>query len=295
MSIESTAMNKIERERGAVLFLSLGMMVILLSLGLMFVGIGTSRQMITNNQGDAIKARCIAWSGIEYALSQLRADPGSGSDIGASSFGGGGYAVDISRLSETEVELTATAKYGSVTERVCVVVEIPPSSGTVYAWALREGDPAYSWASSYRAHDDARGPNADYALIVKGQKAEQGLAGFRIDNMAYPISKVEFVIHYFIPDEANFGARIEVRWRRVSDDKKCPWQHIDNPELIAAAPGGVGFVAWDITSEPPPEGWIWEVFTAEPDFEIEIKQKDFNDVEKLYIDCAGFRISWGGA
>ncbi len=292
MSTEAVTTSRIESECGAVLFLSLGIMVILLSLGLMFASISTSRQMITNNQGDAIKARCIAWSGIEYVLSELRTDPSYSSDIGETDFGGGTYSVDISSLSETEVELTATGKYGRAMDKVCVVVEVPPPSGTVYAWALREGDPAYSWANSYLAHDDARGPNANYALIMKGQKAEQGLAGFRVDAAAYPISKVEFVIHYFIPDEGNFGARIEVRWRRVSDDKKCPWQYIDNPELIAAAPGGIGFVAWDITSEPPSEGWDWEVFTAEPDFQIEIKHGDFGDGEQLYIDCAGFRISW---
>ena len=279
--------------RGAILFLTLGIMMILLSLGVMFAAVTMSRHAITGNQKDALKARCIAESAVAAALSRLATNPGWSPSSGEIDFGGGKYSLDLNRLSDTEVEITAIGIYASARYRTCVVVHVPPSSGSVYAWALREGEPAFAWQDSYRAHDDARGPNADYAVIGGGIELDQGLAGFRVENVPYPITKVEFVIHYYIPQSLT-GGRLEVRWRRTSDDAECSWVQMEAAELNAAVEeNGLGFIAIDTTDHQPTGGWNWDIFTPELDFQIEVKSNEVNADETVWIDCAGFRISWG--
>jgi len=282
-----------------VLFLSLGVMTILLSISLMFASYTISRQAITNNQMDAFKARCIAQSGIADALNQLMADPSSGSDIGTTDFGGGTYSVDLQPLGNDQVRLTATGSYGRGTYTTKVRVDLPSDEGCIYAWALREGvsHEDGQWFDSYEAHDDARGPNNWAAYMTAKGVKEHGVAGFRIESMPYPITKVELIMCYYIPQYLKSG-HIDMRWRRVSNDKKGPWKDVKDEDLnLAMGTGGRGFIAMDKTSDDPPEGWIWELFTMDTDFQIQVDTDDLKayfDTDRFYIDCVGFRISWGG-
>jgi hypothetical protein len=124
---------------------------------------------------------------------------------------------------------------------------------------------------------------------------EHGLGGFRVEPLPYPISKVEMVIHYYLP-QAIKGGDLELRWRRVSDDKKGPWvkAHYD---VVNQALGtmGYGSIVLDTTGDPPPEGWTWEVFES-PTFQIDVKTHHMDAYDKdndiFLVDCVGFRINY---
>jgi hypothetical protein len=269
-------------------------MLILLSLGLMFAGLSTSRITITNNQRDGIKARCIAESGIADALAQLADDPGNRADIGATSFGGGSYTVDVDSMGDTEVLLTSTAEYRDVCHRSRVRVEIPPPTGTVYTWALRLGDSIGAWHEGRQAHDDADGPNGWFAWMVFRMTDEHGLGGFRVEPLPHPITNVQMVVHYYLP-QAIRGGDLELRWRRVSDDKKGPWvkAHYDVVNQ-ALGTGGHGVIVVDTVASPPGD-WTWEVFET-PTFQIDVKTHNmdaFNSLtDTFFVDCVGFKISY---
>jgi hypothetical protein len=277
-----------------VLFLALGIMLVLLSLGVMFAGVSISRTTITNNQRDAIKARCIAESGIADALAQLADDPGNRSDIGATSFGGGSYKVDIDSMGDTEVLLTSTAKYDDAYYRTRVRVQVPPSTGSVYTWALRLGDSEGAWNDGREAHDDAQGANGCFAWMRFRITDEHGLGGFRLEPVPYPITDVEMVIDYYLPQAVKDGD-LELRWRRVSDDKKGPWQkaHYDVVNQ-ALSTGGHGVIVLDAGSSPSGV-WTWEIFES-PTFQIDVKTHNMDAYDSLtdtfLVDCVGFKISW---
>ncbi len=282
-------------EGGYALVFALAVMLVILIVGMRYLAVVHSRQKVTNNEKDALQASLVADAGIEHAVRQLSLDMswnGSYSDL---PLGGGTYSASITDRSAGYVEVTAKGVYRGVTRRRLARVYTPASLGVAQLWGNCYGTGSNEWKDKENLVDSADGETGTYSYHKLGEGADQmSLSGFGSDIRSAPITKVEVVISGYVSKRLK-DDYLKVCWNLAAmgasgQDHIWPVDAFDLHDDFYSA----GRVYLDVTDDPPPGGWQWQHFYHGTDIELRFSSAVVSSDDKryLYVDCAGFRVTW---
>jgi hypothetical protein len=186
---------------------------------------------------------------------------------------------------------------GTVTRSRTGYIYTPAGSGVADLWGSTYGTGLNEWDAWENLFDSAEGETGTYAFHRLGRAKDQmSLAGFGSDVRAVAISKVEVIISGYIDNKVPTNDYFTVQWR-LGTSGEVGQLHVW-PQADLAAHYGVGATGpmyLDVTGDPPPGGWRWEHFFHGTDVELLLASAKVGASDKvdLYVDCAGFRVTWG--
>jgi len=288
----------IKSNSGGVLVLVMGMITIMLIMGLTFLATKAYEQKVGLNHKDSIQAQYIAEAGAAMIIRNFNMDPQWRGTVGPlSHFGGTVTATAADSYDTDAVIIKSIGVYRAARKELIVKLTFPEPDqnkpGTSIYWALEEGYPPCIWINSDNAHDDAGGPNQQYASIISQFNGSTGgLGGFSIQAQPYPITKVEFILFFHLPYDLS-DCQWDMQWQRISDNMLGQIIRLEEQDFNSAAgPDGTGMLSVELTDGDLVGGWYWELFTL-PDIQILINITRFKQNYILNIDCVGFRITYG--
>jgi len=279
----------------------LALVLVLLLVGatmVLFITKISGREVLSPGFVQSRQAHYHALGGVEYYLQQALDDPQAIAQDNTAQYVIDEFTVTMDYTASSDVLVSTAALTAGPGAQTSVKINnfsthVPTSSGTLTGWALEEGSPSYTWTNSGNAHDDIGGPNQQYASVgSEHNKETQGLGGFSIQAQSQPITKVEFILYFHLPNDLSKGT-VDMQWQRLSDGKKGKKVSFKKSDFNSAAgPDGTGTLSVELTDGNKVGGWYWDLF-AQPDIQIRITTKKFKASDTLNIDCVGFRISWG--
>lgn len=277
----------------------IGLVLIILlfsSLAVLFINRVSSREFLLPNNTRATQVNSYARSGIEYAIQYA---------YNNSSFIQANYSRQISLsdatltmsyVKNTDTLTSLAVMSGDTGEQSAVRLTnfskyIPPRNTTVYATVI--GSSGSIWTNAGNACDSASGPNTTYATITSSHNNKiQTFAGFNTQSRSSSITKVEAVIHYYLPTALTKGY-LYVRWGRQSDSKKGSYASVNYRVLNSSVNSSrIGTLVLDMGTATNIGGWSWSYFAPPTDFQIEIRTTNLTSTGRIYIDAAGYKISW---
>ncbi len=288
---------KVSSQSGAVLLFALGVMLILFIIGMRFLSVTASRQMVSNNQKDSLQAQLIAEAGIADALHELEKDRNWRAGFGNKVFAGGTYSVSIKgSISADVVELTSQSSFKNCGKSIYVNVTLPPQNGEVTVWATAEGTGPNEWHDRPRCYDSISGPNGQFAKhkIAESGENEMTLTGPRQEKIQVKITKLEIVFYGYL-DKKLIDDYQMIRWETPKTGENGTYHNLGQAELSDIVGwGNEDYVYVDVTADAPSGGWKWSHFSENSDLQLRFEsvQVHGRDPVTLFVDCAGFRISW---
>jgi hypothetical protein len=282
-------------ERGYALIFALAVMLVLLIVGLRFLAVVYARQKTTDNEKKALQACLLADSGLERAVRELSENMSWNGSYSTLPLADGQYSVEVTERGAGYVTVRATGVYGGTARERTARVYTPASSGTQIIWASCFGTGANEWKSKPNLVDDADGETGAYAYHKLGESADQmSLAGFGSDIRSAAITKVEVIISGYVT-AAPVNDYLKVQWYLSKSAAAGQW-------LVWPASGlsshvtvqEAGRMVLDVTNYPPPGGWQWRHFYHGTDLELRFASVRvlIDEGVYLYVDCAGFRVTW---
>ncbi len=283
-------------ERGYALVFALGVMLVVLAFGVRFMAVAHSRHLITDNEKAAIQATMIADAGLQRVARELGQDMSWSGAFSSVPFAGGTYSTWIIGRNAEYVVAQTEGTFGTVTRGRYGLIYTPASSGVVHLWGSTYGLGLNEWDARENLFDSAEGETGTYAFHRLGEgKDQMSFAGFGSDVRAAAISKVEIVISGYV-DTAPVDDYLSVRWRLTSSGTGGDW-HVWSNDVLDDYVYVVktGRIYLDVTDDAPPGGWRWEHFFHGTDLELRFAsyRVGLDDRVDLYVDCAGFRVTWG--
>ncbi len=282
-------------EGGYALVFALAVMLVILAVGMRFLAVVHSRHKVSDNEKTALQATLIADAGLERVVRELSQDMswnGSFSDV---PFAGGTYSASVTSRESGYVVVAAQGTFGTVTRQRVAHVYTPTDSGSLHIWASHYGTGTNEWQDEQNLIDSAEGESGWYAHHRLGEGADQmSLAGLGSDVRAVPITKVEIVISGYVSDDPD-DDYLRVQWHFSVSAATGQWHIWPNDELDDhEGIENTGRMYLDVTDDPPPGGWHWEQFYHGTDLELRLASVKVGDDDKveLYVDCAGFRVTW---
>jgi Tfp pilus assembly protein PilX len=283
-------------EGGYALVFALAVMLVLLVVGMRFMAVAHSRHLISDNDKTALQAVLTADAGLQQVVRQLSQDMtwnGSYTDV---AFAGGTYSASIAGRGYGYVLVEAEGTYRGVTRRRGTTVYTYSSSGSGLLWAGCYGTGTNQWKNMSNLVDYAWGEQGTYAYHKLGESSnQQSLAGFGRDLYSVPITKVEIVISGYA-SRTPVNDYLMVRWQLPTMGAAGSWTVWPSSDLAAhVGSAQTGRMYLDVTSNPPPGGWSWTLFYHGTDLELRFASVKVgtDDNVNLYVDCAGFRVTWG--
>jgi Tfp pilus assembly protein PilX len=283
-------------ERGYALVFALAVTLVILVVGMRFMAVAYTRHLVSDNDKTALQAVLTADAGLQQVVRQLSLDMnwnGSFTDV---AFAGGTYSASIAGRGSGWVQVTAEGTYRGVTRRRGTTVYTYSSSGSGLLWAGCYGTGTNQWKNMSNLVDYAWGEQGAYAYHKLGESAdEQSLAGFGRDLYSVPITKVEIVISGYV-SQTPFNDYLLVRWQLPTMGAAGSWTVWPSSDLAShVGSARAGRMYLDVTSNPPPGGWNWALFYHGTDLELRFASVRVltDDGTYLYVDCAGFRVTWG--
>jgi Tfp pilus assembly protein PilX len=317
------------REGGYALVFALTVMVVILVIGLRFLAVVHSRQKTTNNEKDALQAVLLADAGIERAACELSQDMTWRGSFSEESLAGGTYSAHVTAQGTDYVVVQSEGAFRDVIRRRIAYVYTPESSGSVHTWASCYGTGTNDWNDMENLIDCADGETGTYAYHQMGAaNSQMSLAGFCSDLRSVPDLKVEIVISGYTDNRARSSDALNVRWVLPTSEQSGRWHRWPSNELTQhVGARNTGRMYLDVTDDPPSGGWHWGHFGPGADLELEFESSGSVAVVEpveaelqtlgqrsgrggrdpfsrgtrprpqrtvtLYVDCAGFRVTWG--
>jgi hypothetical protein len=282
-------------EGGYALVFALAVMLVVLIIGLRYLAVVHSRQKVTNNEKDALQASLVADAGIERAVRQLSLDMGWDGSYSSLPFAGGTYSASVTGRTASYVAVSAEGTYRGVTRRRTARVYTPDSSGTVRLWGSCYGTGANEWKDKEDLVDSADGEMSTHSYHKLGEGADQmSLTGFGSDIRSAAIVKVEVVISGYVSQNV-YDDNLYVQWQLPGLGASGVWHNWPESDLDAhVGSWNAGRMYLDITADAPSGGWQWQHFYHGTDIELRFCSVRVytDDNVYLYVDCAGFRVTW---
>lgn len=322
------------RDGGYALIFALAVMVVVLIIGLRFLAVVHSRQKTTNNEKDALQAVLLANAGIERAARELSQDMTWSGSFSDEPLAGGTYSAHVAGQGTNYVIVQAAGTFRDVTRRRIAYVYTPDSSGSVHVWGSCYGSSANEWDDVENLIDSADGETDAYSSHDLGDDGNaMSLAVFDSDVRSVPISQVEIVVSGYVSRQPRGNQSLEVRWVLTGSGETGQWQEWTRNDLEDhVGQQRAGRMYLDVTDDPPSGGWHWGHFRPGTDLELQFRSSGsatiLEPVEEgaelelfsfrsrgrgrvrpprrprpwprpsrtvtLYVDCAGFRVTWGG-
>jgi Tfp pilus assembly protein PilX len=280
---------------GYALVFALAVMLVLLVVGMRFMAVAYSRHLISDNDKIALQAVLTADAGLQQVVRQLSQDMTWNGSYTNVAFAGGTYSASIASRGSGYVEVTAEGTYRGVTRRRGTYV-YTFSGGNTITWGAGYGTGTNQWKNMSNLVDYAWGEQATYAYHKLGESANQmSLTGFGRDLYSVPIIKVEIVISGYV-SQAPSNDYLMVRWQLPTMGAAGSWTAWPSSDLAAhVGSSQAGRMYLDVTGNPPPGGWNWTLFYHGSDLELRFAsvRVSGDDGVYLYVDCAGFRVTWG--
>jgi hypothetical protein len=287
---------KVKNNRGSAL---IGLVLAALMLGtltLLFVTKVSSREVLSSGFARSSQARYYAQSGVEYSLLYAYNHPTFMQANNNLQLDTSDAALTMNYVKNTDTLTSAAVMTAGSAEQSTVRLTnfsryVPPRNVTVYATLI--GDSGSIWIDSSLARDSANGPNSTYATITSSNNGDiQTFAGFNTPSRSSPVTKVEAVVHYYLPTNLTKG-NFDVRWGRQSDNKKGSYATVSYTELNSGVDAnGIGTLVLDMGAATNIKGWNWSYFAPPTDFQIEIRTRSLVSAGRIYIDSVGYKISW---
>ncbi|MBN1918207.1 MAG: hypothetical protein JW889_09875 [Verrucomicrobia bacterium] len=282
-------------ERGYALIFSLGVMVVLLTVGLRFLAVIHSRQKTTDNEKKAIQACLLADSAVERAVRDLSENASWNGGYSALPLADGTYSVAVTNRGAGYVMVRAEGAFGGTTRARTACVYTPGGSGQTTIWAHSYGTGLLEWKDKERLIDRTDGENGMYANHKLGEDADQmSLGGFGSDIRSATITKVEIVLSGYT-GQSVVDDRLLVQWYLSASAAAGQWLIWPESDLDSHVYSpNTGRMVLDVTDYPPPGGWQWRHFYHGTDLELRFASLKvlLDDGVYLYVDCAGFRVTW---
>ena len=289
------AQPKVRRDGGYALIFALAVMLVVLIIGFRFIAVVHSRQQCTNTETDALQAALIADGGLERVARELSQDMSWSGTFTDLPLAGGTYTAGVSGQGAGYVTVSSQGTYRSITIERTARVYTPSGSGTVHIWGSSFGTGDNEWHDKANLIDWGLGESDAYANHKLGEGADQmSLAGFGSDIRSATITKVEVVISGYV-DTAPVDDHLQVNWHLAGSATTGPLEVWDNgvlDDLLLYE--NRGRIYLDITSDSPAGGWQWRHFYHGTDLELRFASFKVGDDDhvNLYVDCAGFRVTW---
>lgn len=286
-----------KRDRDGSMLIGLVLVILFLStLTLLFVNRIGSREFLASGYTRPNQARQYAQSGIEYAL-QYACDHSEFIESDNSlSLNVPEAVLTIDYAKKSDILTSTSVMSGTSAEQYAVRVSdfskyIPPRN--IYAYPILEGNPKKVWINSGLACDSASGSNGTYARITSSHNNKrQAFTGFDTPGNSSSIIKVEAIVTYYLPSNLTKG-NFDVRWSRLSDNKKGSYSTVNYSTLNSNVDSnGIGTLLLDMGTASNIGGWRWSYFSPPADFQIEMRTRSLKSGENIYIDCAGYKITW---
>jgi len=283
-------------ESGYVLVFAMAVMLVVLTVGMRFLAVVHSRHQVSDNEKTGMQALLIADAGIQRVAQELSQDMTWNGSFRNQPFAGGTYTASITSRSRDHVVCQCEGTFGGVTRRRAACIYGIDNFGNVSIWASCYGTGQNRWDHKDRLIDSADGETETYASHRLGENHdEMSLAGVDSDLRGIQISKVEIVISGYT-DKRVGDDYLEVRWRLDESGTDGQWHVWPDSDLAKHKDEHhAGRMYLDVTNDAPPGGWRWEHFGHGTDLELRFASTKVghNDKVKLYVDCAGFRVTWG--
>jgi Tfp pilus assembly protein PilX len=283
-------------EGGYALVFALAVMLVLLVVGMRFMAVAHSRHLISDNDKTALQAVLTADAGLQQVVRQLSQDMTWNGSYTNVAFAGGTYSASVASRGSGYVEVTAEGTYRGVTRRRGTYVYTFSGGGSTHAWGSCYGTGTNQWKNMSNLIDYAGGEQATYANHKLGEAANQmSLTGVGCDLYSVPITKVEIVISGYVSC-APTDDYLMVRWQLPTMGAAGSWTTWPSSDLAShVGSSQAGRMYLDVTSNPPPGGWNWTLFYHGTDLELRFASVKVGTDDKvnLYVDCVGFRVTWG--
>jgi len=275
---------------------ALAVMLVLMAVGVRFLAVVETRQKISDNERTGLQAALIANAGLERVNRELSLDMNWSGSFTDQPFAGGMYSASVFSRTPEYVVVSAEGSFRTVTRCRYGYVYTPTASGRVQIWGSHLGSGPNEWDDETRLIDSALGETSTFASHKLGEAADQvSLAGFDSTVHSVPLVKVEIVISGYV-DKTPIDDYLMVGWRFNISGAAGQWHVWDNAVLgDFVLIGNAGRMYLDVTDDPPPGGWRWEYFSPGTDLQLRCAsvRVGTDDKVKLYVDCAGFRVTWG--
>lgn len=291
---------RVPGQRGYALVFAVGVMLVVLAFGLRFMAVAHSRHTISDNEKVAIQATMIADAGLQRVAREVDQDVTWNGAFSDQPFAGGTYSAWIVDRDPDYIEVQSVGTFGTLTRSRCGFIYTPAGSGVAHLWGSTSGTGLNEWDAKENLFDSADGETATYSdhslgLSSAASGNQMSLAGLGSDVCAVAISKVEIVLSGYVNTAPN-NDYLQARWHLSASGTAGQWHVwsndvLDDHVLI----GQAGRMYLDVTGDPPPGGWRWEHFYHGTDLELwfaSVRVGPTDHVD-LYVDCAGFRVTWG--
>lgn len=283
-------------ERGYALVFALAVMLVILVVGMRFMAVAYTRHLVSDNDKTALQAVLTADAGLQQVVRQLSLNMTWNGSYSNVAFAGGTYSASIADRGSGWVQVTAEGTYRGVTRRRGTMVYTFSGGGSTHVWASCYGTGTNQWTNMSQLIDYAGGEQSTYASHKLGESAnQQSLTGFGRDLYSVPITKVEIVISGYV-SQAPTDDYLLVRWQLPTMGAAGSWTVWPSSDLAAhVGSSQTGRMYLDVTGNPPPGGWSWPLFYHGTDLELRFASVKVgtDDNVNLYVDCAGFRVTWG--
>jgi len=285
-----------EGERGYALIFALGAMLVMLIVGLRFLAVVHLRQLTSDNEKAALQASLLADAGVARAAYELSQDMTWAAGYTDLALGDGTYSVAVTGSGADYVQVTATGSFRGTTRTRVAKVYTPAPSGTTILWGAYYGSTNIEWTTPESLIDFVDGENDLFAQHLMGEPAqnEMSVAAFGSDIRGAAITKVEIVISGYISQKTNKQSLL-VAWHLAGSGTTGPWCQWDTAALNACSPYNKrGRMYLDITNRAPAGGWQWRHFYHGTDLELWLMTQSSGSAKpvRMFLDCAGFRVSW---